>query len=536
MTVTVDINVIRTVPAVRDYKMTQTPPQSLVLSPGMNSMERPYQRLRRFALSLLTAAPLIMALPAGERNAQAEEPLPGQIDAARADDSGVVHLSNADLFIDFSEAGMSTIKPAQPEAIQPEPGIAYSLSELEELALTTNPTLQQAAAEIMRLNGVREQVGLRPNPIMGYQAAEVGNDGYGGQQGLFIGQEFVRGGKLELNRAVAGSAVEQARWKRETQQHRVINTVRRRFYESLGAHKTLELALDLQKLAQQAAEIAGSLENAGEGTYSQVLQAEIEAQSNLNLVNTSRVVRQTSLKRLSLAVGSPELQPENLVGSLDQTPPDLEYDSVWNWLTENSPELQAAYYNVHRARWAIQRAEVEPTPNMDAQLGIAQDFATDYTIVNIQVGFPIPIHNRNQGNITAAHAEHIRACREIERLRLDLRDRLATAFQSYQNTRIQMESYRDQILPKAKQNLDLVSRGYKEGQLDYLQLLTAQRTYFRQSLAAVQVQTALWLSVVRLQGLLISEGLGAPGEIASEVTPPDINTDYPVGLFPMMLP
>ena len=95
-----------------------------------------------------------------------------------------------------------------------------------------------------------------------------------------------------------------------------------------------------------------------------------------------------------------------------------------------------------------------------------------------------------------------------------------------------MESFRDTILPKARQNLDLVRRGYKEGELNYLQLLTAQRTYFRQSLAAVQAQTALWLSVVRLQGLLIPEGLGPPSELSHRSNAPRQQHRLPIGPVP----
>jgi len=430
----------------------------------------------------------------------------------------------------------TVIVPPPADLLLPEPAHNVSLSELEEMALRNNPTMQQAAAEVMRLNGVWLQVGLRPNPLVGYQAAEVGNNGSAGQQGVFIGQEFVRGGKLDLNRSVAASAVQQARWQQQTQRHRVLNTVRRRYYHALGATKTVELAAELQELAEEAAGLTEKLEKAGEASLPQVLQAQIEAQSNLNLVNTARVIRQTSLKRLAVAVGMPDLLPEQLEGDIQQTPPELDYDSVWSWVQESSPELQAANYSVQRARRAIERAEAEPIPNLDAQVGMAQDFSSDDTIVNIQLGFKLPYHNQNQGNIKAAQAEHIRACREIERLRLELRDRLATAYQNYENSLIQMKSYRDEILPRARKNLELARRGYEGGELDYLPLLTAQRTFFQQSIAAVNAQTSLWLSVVQLQGLLIPAGLGAPGEVAAGVSGPDESPTLPLGQFPMILP
>ena len=50
-------------------------------------------------------------------------------------------------------------------------------------------------------SGLQRQVGMFPNPVMGYfgqQLADRGTD----QQGLFFEQEFVRGHKLALNRQV----------------------------------------------------------------------------------------------------------------------------------------------------------------------------------------------------------------------------------------------------------------------------------------------------------------------------------------------
>ncbi len=495
----------------------------------MKQQSRCLSRIVRCLLAAvcLSLQPLQEPMPAA-----AQEPPIADPSNTNEDGEGFVHLVADQLLLtDLEPPGeWPGTAPAQPS------GGTFTLSELEDLALATNPTLQQAAAEVMRLEGIWQQVGLKPNPIFGYQAAEIGNEGSAGQQGLFLGQEFVRGDKLELNRAAAGNAVAQARWNRETQQQRVLNTVRRRFYETLGATKTFELAKELQGLAEESARISRELEQAGEGTQLQVLQAEIEARNNQLLLNNARIRRRAALQRLAVAVGNPELQPQDLVGSLDQTPPGLEFDDVWNWLIERSPELQAAYYAVHRARWAIRRAEAEPIPNVEGQLGIAQDYATNDFVVNLQIGIPIPYHNRNQGNITAAQAEHIRACREIERLRLDLRDRLVAAFQNYQVSKTQADAYREEILPLAKKNLELVRRGYEQSQLDYLQLLTAQRTYFRRSLEAVNARTALWLSVVRIQGLVIAEGLAAPSEVQGDVQPPDINSDYPLGLFPMLLP
>ena len=62
---------------------------------------------------------------------------------------------------------------------------------------TTQPSPRPVHAwEVVRGRGW--QAGLRPNPRVGYTAGEVGNEGTAGQQGAFIGQEFVRAESCSL--------------------------------------------------------------------------------------------------------------------------------------------------------------------------------------------------------------------------------------------------------------------------------------------------------------------------------------------------
>ncbi len=46
---------------------------------------------------------------------------------------------------------------------------AMSLTEFQSLALDNNPTIQALAATTQKAAGYRTQVGLRPNPVVGYQ-------------------------------------------------------------------------------------------------------------------------------------------------------------------------------------------------------------------------------------------------------------------------------------------------------------------------------------------------------------------------------
>src|SRR5438067_7678732 len=78
---------------------------------------------------------------------------------------------------------------------------AMQLSQFEQFALIANPTLQQANALVRGSAGRRQQAGLLPNPSVGYQGEEIRGGSFGGgEQGGFIQQTFVLGGKLGLRR------------------------------------------------------------------------------------------------------------------------------------------------------------------------------------------------------------------------------------------------------------------------------------------------------------------------------------------------
>jgi outer membrane protein TolC len=103
---------------------------------------------------------------------------------------------------------------------------SLTLEDLQNLSLRNNPALAQAWQKVRAAEGQWLHAGLRPNPIFGYQASEVGNSGQSGQQGAFYSQEFVRRRKLERSRAAQSQEVARARQEYAAQRMRVLNDVR----------------------------------------------------------------------------------------------------------------------------------------------------------------------------------------------------------------------------------------------------------------------------------------------------------------------
>ena len=87
-----------------------------------------------------------------------------------------------------------------PEVIPDE---RWSLEQLESIAFVNNPSLARAQALVEAARGNHLQVGLPPNPHVGYAGQQIGSSGLAEQDGVVVNQDFVRGNKLGVNRNIA---------------------------------------------------------------------------------------------------------------------------------------------------------------------------------------------------------------------------------------------------------------------------------------------------------------------------------------------
>ena len=387
---------------------------------------------------------------------------------------------------------------------------ALTLDDLERMALGSNPTLVQSRMAVRAAQGGYVQAGLYPNPAIGYAGADLGIAGTSGQQGAFVVQEFVTSGKRRLAVAVASCEVQQARYGLEAQQWRVLNDVRAGYYEVLLAQRTIDLNEELVRIGEEGATVTEKLKAAMEVSQADVLQARIEAETAGLGLYEARQRHRAAWRQLAAVLGRPEMDAQPLAGQLDQEVPDLTWEDTLRELLARSPELARARAGVRRARSDVALQWAERRPNFEIGLGVKYDDSDWRTLADVEFGVPLPLFDRNQGNIMRAQADLIAAEHEVRRLELELRDRLAEAFEQYANARHQVETYTNTILPNAQASLDLIGTGYREGEFGYLTLLTAQRTFFDVNLSYLANLRELWTRSVELEGMLLHGGLEGP--------------------------
>ena len=196
-------------------------------------------------------------------------------------------------------------KSGQPSSDQMSPDSGVTLEQLQEMAVTNNPTLRQAKAGIRAAAGRTRQAGLWPNPTVGYTGEEIRGGSFGGgQHGVFVQQNVILGGKLGLDQKVFTKEGEQAEAEAEEQRLRVENGVRIAFYESLAAQQMVEMRKKLSRLANDAVETTQQLFNVGQADQPDVLQAQVEADEADLAIVTAEQEQQRAWRVLAAVVGS----------------------------------------------------------------------------------------------------------------------------------------------------------------------------------------------------------------------------------------
>src|SRR5438309_458573 len=395
-----------------------------------------------------------------------------------------------------------------------------TLEELQQMALQYNPTFAQADANIKSAEGRKKQSGLYPNPTVGYQGEQIrGGSFHAGEQGFFVQQDIVLGGKLGLNRQIFDQELKQAETEADEQKLRVVTNVRMSYIQALSAQQTLELRNNLSKLADDAVETSHQLANVGQADAPDVLESEVEAQQAQLAVTMAEKNQQRVWTALAAVVGNPRLPLMRLEGKLEDMP-SVNPEELVGKIVNESPAVKIAELGVKGAEASLIREKREPIPDLQLRGGMQQNgellSAPNGRAVGLQgfadVGVRIPIFDRNQGNIASAKADAERARREVDRVKLLLRERAASVVQSYTFSQTAVDRYKNQMIPRAQKAYEMYTKRYQAMAAAYPQVLIAQRTLMQLEVSYVTALENLATSSLSLQSYLLTDGLEAPSQ------------------------
>ncbi|MCI0334939.1 MAG: TolC family protein [Planctomycetes bacterium] len=378
-----------------------------------------------------------------------------------------------------------------------------TLAEAEALATSFHPALREAAGRVRAAQGNWLQVGLRPNPEIGYVGDEMGDAGTAGKQGGFLSKEFVTAGKLGLNRAVALREVAAAQQREEMARLQILTTVRMQYFDVLAAERAVALARQLGGIAAKSVRVTELRLKALDIPRSSLLQSQIESESTALLEQQATERYDAAWRRLAATIGVIDTQAVVMDDAFARPLPELAWVSARERVLAESPELAELRFEVDRARYQVERASAGRVPNVNVLTGVEHDNVTDDTLAKVEVSIPLPVFDRNQGAIAQACGELAAAQAALRERELALEQRLASAMRDYATARKRAMTYAEKVLPAARESLDIINAGYQEGELDYLQVLTVQQTFAEKSLAYLEDLGIAWKQWAEIEGLLV---------------------------------
>ena len=393
----------------------------------------------------------------------------------------------------------------------PATGHPLTLGELQRIARAESPVLHSATATIRAAEGGVVQAGLLPNPIVGFAGDNINQNNSSGMLGGFVSQEFVLLCKIRLARAVAEADRDLADQTYRTIENEVVAGVRRGYFAVLAAQETMRVQEALARFTDEVYRVQVDLVRSGQSAAYEPLQLRVLAyQSRAQLVQArNRYV--AAWKGLAVTVGRPDMPPAVLCGSIDQPMPLFSHEGLRAKILARHSAIAAAHIALDKAQKELRLAETNRIPNVTVAGTVQHDdtMAMHNTTYNLAVGMPVPIFNRNQGNILRARAGVEKAASDIAAVENDLTARLAYAFERYDNQRRLVVWYRDRILPDQMQ----AYRGvYGRHRIDpervgFGEVVTAQQTLVGATTTYLQTLGDAWDSIVELGKLAQAEDL-----------------------------
>lgn len=374
----------------------------------------------------------------------------------------------------WSVSGQAPLDPAEPA----ESPNRLTLAQALEIAFQRNPLLRAANRELDALRARALQTAAWSDPELELSAEEIPVDG-GGFSGaknmVGVSQTLPFPGKKSLDRQVGDLAVRRGQAELRAQALELTREVTEAFYRALTAERIREVAADIIESGESMARLAQDRVSSGAAAFHEQLRAEVEL-GRIRNAHAERAAR-ASVARQELAALLAEPNAESLrpSGTLE-LPPEESAAERELWAASLHPRLASAEAAREQAAFELRRANLEAWPDVRLGLAAGRNASRDEDLAEVRLALPLPVFGRTRAarleaaaNLAAASARQEAAALRIWRESQNAASRLRTASD-------QARRYRDEILPKAEEALELVRVGFEEGKFDLLHFIDAQRT------------------------------------------------------------
>lgn len=386
-------------------------------------------------------------------------------------------------------------------AAQPLRGTAITapldVSTAIRLALA-QPGVRAAAHEAAASDAALEQARSYPNPTLEY--LREGQQAGTRTTTIVLNQPIELGGKRRARVALAEGSAGLARSELAARRQEIRAEVIAAFYGLQVARERQGVAQSLLDLARRSVDVAARRVAAGKISPIDETKARLAAADAASAVNGAKGELAVAKVRLGGLIG---IQGDAIAlapSSFEQLP-DIKPRAAL--LADDTAPVRRA-----RGQLAanLAQADVERAariPDVTVSIGSQRDDDVGRRQAVIGLSVPLPLFNRNAGNLSAALLRADKARDELAAAQATAASDLAGADVRYATARAEAGLLRQDVLPQAASAYDLTLTGFEFGKFSILDVLDAQRTLFQSRtryLDALLSAWRAWADIERLAG------------------------------------
>ena len=373
-------------------------------------------------------------------------------------------------------------------------------------ALLHNPELASFGWEVRAAEARALQASLWPNPELEAETEGIGQSSESGgfkqsETTVRLSQPILTGGEIAKRTRIAELGSELAAWDYEAARLDVFTDVVQRYTEVLAAQAHVAVVEQTADLAGQVLDTVARQVEAGELSSIERRRAMVElSEARIALQQARRSVL-VARAGLAGAIGLEEAVFGDVQGELPpaQTLPPL---GVLAEQVEQNPAVARYATELAHRKAEVELAEAEAIPDLIVSAGLQRfNDSDDYAGV-VSLGLPLPIFDRNQGNILAARFDVARVRARRQAAAVEIRTELTQQYQDLQALRAELQTLEDEALPTARSVYQDIRAAYRQGAGSLLDVLDAQRTLFSLEARRVEALGGYHQAAARIERLI----------------------------------
>ena len=368
-------------------------------------------------------------------------------------------------------------------------------------AITTEQAVQESIEKNLSLLAERYNLNiaeariitakLRPNPVFSFGADY--------QDWLGAGFTPIKGiGPAEVNFRTdfileapgkRQSRIEVAKGNHEVARLQLLNTTRLLILDVQSACVDVLSAKDNLALAQKNLKVFNELVSvntdrvrAGDLAQVELVRSRVAALQYHNAVIQAESRLRIARRRVQTLLGrKTETLTVDVAGELRRDGTPLGVEEVRRQALNLRPDLQAMTRDQARSLAEIRSQQAQGKVDYTIGTQVHRQYGDGLNRAGNSLGvffsMPLPLFNRNQGEIARSRQEQQQILSRIQALQADIVQNLDSAYQQYQTAQQLLENIEKNMLQQASAVRETTEYSYRRGEASLIELLDAQRAF-----------------------------------------------------------